>query len=132
LTNLELRVWRIEQAINAIQTQIANILTQLGQLAQNQWVGSTGGQGGGGGGGFFVCYPASPVSGATWSAHAPSAAATFSAAIWQCSISGGIMALGSQSCANWLPVPLQAGYPCVVVPDGQGGYGVVSQSCASA
>ena len=128
-SNLECRVFRLEQQLQLAQQQIAGMLASIAALQAQQWTPG-GGSGGGGGGsnGFYVAMPAAAVTGATWSAGAPTAGVSFTAPVWQVS-SASILSLGDQTCVNWLAADLVANQGVVVIPDGAGSFGTASQSC---
>jgi hypothetical protein len=79
---------------------------------------------------FYTATPTSSVSAATYSGTAPTAGVTFTATVYQWN-GGTPTSIGSQTCFNTLPVSLTADAPCPVAPDGNGNYGVLSQSCAT-
>ena len=133
MSALEWRIARLEQQQLLMAQQIASLQSALAQ-AEQQIVNAGGGGGGSGGssGSFYVAMPGSTVSAATWTSARPAAGVVFSAPVWQVSYNGSsqtITSIGTQNCVNWLASPLVADQGIVVIFDGVGSYGVVSQSC---
>jgi hypothetical protein len=134
---LESRIQIAEQRIESLYRRLQDLLAQLNGVRQQlRMAFASGGEGGGGGsGGAFVCMaPSSGTYAGTWSGSAPTAGAAFTATVYQVSYAAAgptttITSLGSQAVVNWLPATLVNSKACVVIPDGAGSYGVVSQSC---
>jgi hypothetical protein len=120
-----------ENAIAQLLRDLADLRRRVAAVEQMPWGAQGGGDGGGSSTeGFFVCMPSAPVAGASWTGSAPTGGVPFSPSptVYQVS-STGITSLGTQTVNNWLPASLVSGKACVIVPDGAGAYGVVSQSC---
>lgn len=131
-SNLEQRIFRLEQAIDRINKQIRGLLDAVAQLQQQQAAAIPWGGGGGGTSSFYVAYPTSTVAAATWASGAPTSGTTFTSHVYKVSYDGtsqSIDDLGTQDCVNWLAAALAANKGCVVIRDSQGSYGVVTQVC---
>ena len=130
MTNDGMRIFKLEQALRQIQQLIAALQTKLGQVAQNQFSG--GQTGGGGGGNTFpvLCSPTAVIAGAT----GPPATGTPGGPlagqdVFQ--ISGGVFtsAATSVNLYNGMQAAVVATKTCLCLPNSDGTYTVVSQSC---
>ncbi len=65
MTNLEMRVYRLEQLMLGIQQQLAALQIALGTLAQNQYAGASQGFGGGSSTQALLCYPSGTIAAAS-------------------------------------------------------------------
>jgi hypothetical protein len=126
MTNNELRILRLENALTGVNQQLADLFQQVGKIAQNQWATQGMGGGGGGGGGVFFCLPTA-LGGATgaWPSLTP---ASQSLAIYQAA-GASLTSLGSFTVYNYFPAAPAASKVLLVLPDGSGNYVAVSQSC---
>ena len=126
MTNNELRILRLENALTGVNQRLDDLFQQVGKIAQNQWATQGMGGGGGAGGGVFFCLPTA-LGGATgtWPSLTP---ASQSLAIYQAQGTS-FISLGTATVYNWLPAATVASKVCVVLPDGAGNYIVISQSC---
>lgn len=129
---IESRLHALERRVEDLYRRLLDLINQLNGVRQGlaNAFASTSPDSGSGSSGFYVCMaPASGTYAGTWSGSAPTAGSSFTATVYQVSGTGTISSLGTQTVVNWLPATLQNSKACVVIPDGTGDYGVVSQSC---
>lgn len=121
---LETRCDYIYRWVLALVQQV-NAANQGVRQAQANYPASSGSSGGG----VYVCYPSSGISGATWSSDAPSSPGSASLTVYQ--VQGTtVTSMGTNTVYNWLPAAVVASKACYCLPDGDGNYITVSQSCS--
>jgi uridylate kinase len=129
-SNLETRLFRLEQSIVQDEQKLATLAQQVAQLAQQLWaVAAMAGGGGGGGGGVFYFSPTAALSGPAGAPGTGSPTSLANQHIY--AISGGawssVSTTATVSCG--LPSGIVATKTCICIPNGDGTYSAIAQSC---
>lgn len=128
---LEMRVLRLEAALQALIGQVSQLTDQVGNLAQQQYQPSGGTTGGSGGGAtvFFANHLNLAAATGTWPSITPAGPVT--ADVYK--VGGGAMVLVQAGAAiyNALPDATDNTKRQVLGPNGDGTYSVISQSCSA-
>lgn len=118
LIKAEGRIESLYRRLMALVDQVKALADSMRANAQQQPSGAPPSDGGGG---VFVCLVPSPASGSP-----PTAVATFSAEVFQMP---GLGSKGIQTIRVGIPGPTVANKWGYCLPDGSGGYVLISQSC---
>ena len=131
MTNDAMRIWKLEQRLQADEQKIQQLQDQLNKVAQSQYNQPPVSAGGGGGSNaVYVFWPGSGgISGATWSGGVPVTAGSTSVTVYQVEGSSTVTNLGGKIVYNWLPAAVLGNKACYCLPDGLGHYIAISQSC---
>ena len=124
LKAIEQRLEYLYRLFQQLQIQATNSRQQLTSAWQD-----SGGGGSSSAAFYVVMAPSSGTYTGTWSGSAPTAGSSFTGTVYQVQGTSTITSLGTQTCVNWIPATLVNSRACIVIPDGAGNYGVVSQSC---
>jgi hypothetical protein len=130
MTNDQMRLFKLEQALRLLQQQVSNLIAQVGNLMQQQYAPQPFGGGGGGNNFPYFCSPTGTVTAATGppSTGTPGGPLA-SQQVYE--ISGGAFSSVATGVDlyNAMQSSVVATKTCAVLQNQDGSYSVISQSC---
>jgi hypothetical protein len=131
MTNLELRVFRLETRLAALERILDALATQLGTIAQNQWTGTTPGSGvGGAASNFLVCSPTGSLPAASGNPGTGVPGGPLAAQnVYRVNAGAWSLLTSTASIYNPMTSATVASKGLVVLPNADGTYSAVTQSC---
>lgn len=128
MNNLDMRVVRLESLVTQLQAQLATFAAVLGQLAQNQQLGTMPPSASGSANVFFFI-PGTAMSGTGVAPPSGMPSSLTGQTVYQISSGSFITATtnGTVYCA--MPSGVASGFVTVLLPNGDGTYSAIGQSC---